>query len=619
MSKTSRLKIFASHRIDDECSIIENDIITPIRCGAVFDPENKKNIMGDDTGDNISERRCSFCELTVQYWAWKNVDLDYYGFCHYRRYFSWSNENFYENILKVIWEPYMTDEKIKKYHIDDVEAIRAEVEKYDIITVTPMDYSQTDYHTVREYYKNNFDWYEPDDLEVLEKVVADIYPEYYPVLLEQLDSQYTYYYNSYIMKKEIFHEYCSWLFDILFEFEKRIDLKHYSSEKMRSPGIMGERLFGVYLAYAEKKAKYKVGRKQLVFFNNTNMQKVFSPYFEHNDVPIFISSSDYFAPYASVTVQSLMENASSSNNYDIIFLHTDMSIRNQEIFKKMVKHRSNFNIRFYDVSPIIFEIPLEGNQFITKETFFRLIIANTFEQYDKAIFLDADTVVLRDIADLFNIDIGNAYLGATIDVHSEALVNGYPGEHENFKEYVTKELNMDDPYKYYQMGVLVMNLAAIREDYSLDQILTYSLSKKFVFLDQDILNSLFHKRIFKIDQVWDVFPDWGLYKRLYTPNEYYEEYVNASKDPYILHYAGPGKPWDFPYNNFAEYFWKYAKNSLFWGIILENKIQTELQKSKNSMTCQACSSGCLLKKAANKLFPAGSRRRKTIKKMLLKK
>ncbi|MDR0643885.1 MAG: DUF4422 domain-containing protein, partial [Treponema sp.] len=83
----SDIKIFVSHRIDKDSETINNPLFYPVRCGAVFDErEDKPNIPGDDTGDNISEKRLSYCELTVQYWAWKNVEADYYGLCHYRRY-----------------------------------------------------------------------------------------------------------------------------------------------------------------------------------------------------------------------------------------------------------------------------------------------------------------------------------------------------------------------------------------------------------------------------------------------------------------------------------------------------------------------------------------------------
>lgn len=72
------IKIFVSHRIDLDSETIDNPLYVPVRCGAVYDEQEDVRMLGDDTGENISERRMSFCELTVQYWAWKNVKVDYY-------------------------------------------------------------------------------------------------------------------------------------------------------------------------------------------------------------------------------------------------------------------------------------------------------------------------------------------------------------------------------------------------------------------------------------------------------------------------------------------------------------------------------------------------------------
>ena len=90
-NKKPLIKIFSTQRIDKKADVFDCDSIVPVRCGAVYDKTDGCGIIGDNTGENISEKRMTFCELTTQYWAWKNVDADYYGFCHYRRYFSFSS------------------------------------------------------------------------------------------------------------------------------------------------------------------------------------------------------------------------------------------------------------------------------------------------------------------------------------------------------------------------------------------------------------------------------------------------------------------------------------------------------------------------------------------------
>ena len=115
----TEIKIFVSHRIDLDSNTINCPLYVPIRCGAIYDKRNDITMIGDDTGDNISEKRLSFCELTVQYWAWKNVQADYYGLCHYRRYLSFSDYADGIDIHGRITEKYIGEDFEKKYGIDE--------------------------------------------------------------------------------------------------------------------------------------------------------------------------------------------------------------------------------------------------------------------------------------------------------------------------------------------------------------------------------------------------------------------------------------------------------------------------------------------------------------------
>ena len=112
------IKIFVSHRIDLDSETIDNPLYVPVRCGAVYDKRENVAMLGDDTGDNISEKRNSFCELTVLYWAWKNVKADYYGLCHYRRYISFAKEKYMtdNSAAGFLTEEYLNEKIRKKIH-----------------------------------------------------------------------------------------------------------------------------------------------------------------------------------------------------------------------------------------------------------------------------------------------------------------------------------------------------------------------------------------------------------------------------------------------------------------------------------------------------------------------
>ena len=131
------IKIFVSHRIDMDSQTIDNPLYIPVRCGAVFDDRENIDMLGDDTGDNISNKRLHYSELTVQYWAWKNCEAEYYGLCHYRRYLAFKNvENGnYRNDANQVVESVLSPFSAKKYGINDYYRMRNEIIKYDFLNI----------------------------------------------------------------------------------------------------------------------------------------------------------------------------------------------------------------------------------------------------------------------------------------------------------------------------------------------------------------------------------------------------------------------------------------------------------------------------------------------------
>lgn len=134
-----KIKIFVSHRKDINSATISNPLYINVVCGqALGNPQKGK--IGDNTGDNISIKQPYYSEYTVQYWAWKNVEADYYGLCHYRRYLSFADKMFPEyNDQRFAAEPNMKLKFIKKYGLLNPFKMRREIEKYDVITSVTYD------------------------------------------------------------------------------------------------------------------------------------------------------------------------------------------------------------------------------------------------------------------------------------------------------------------------------------------------------------------------------------------------------------------------------------------------------------------------------------------------
>lgn len=178
----------------------------------------------DNTGDNISEKNNTFCELTALYWAWKNIDTDVLGLCHYRRYLG--NGCFWEKKQKRLLK-----EK------DIVSILRSA----DIILPRKRHYW---IETREDQYIHA---HNAMDLKITEMVLQEKYPSFLPAWKHMLDSRSGHICNMFISKRELIHQYCDWLFDILFEVEKRLDISSYSKNDQRVFGFLGERLLDVWV------------------------------------------------------------------------------------------------------------------------------------------------------------------------------------------------------------------------------------------------------------------------------------------------------------------------------------------------------------------------------------
>ena len=220
----------------------EDRVYVPLHVGA----ENKTPLgyLPDNTGDNISAKNPNYCELTGLYWAWKNLDCEYIGLCHYRRYFG--NRVHTDNLEK------------KK----EAVLIREDYEKllatYDILLPKKRNYY---IETVRSQYENA---HNKRDLDEVENIIKEKYPEYVLPFTKVMERKKLYILNMFVMKKKSFDEYCAWLFDILFELEKRIDISSYNTYESRVFGFMAERLFNVWLEKQDLK-KYEL---PVVFLEN---------------------------------------------------------------------------------------------------------------------------------------------------------------------------------------------------------------------------------------------------------------------------------------------------------------------------------------------------------------
>lgn len=182
----------------------------------------------DNIGENISEKNPSYNELTGLYWIWKNSKEDIVGLCHYRRYFV----TYLGKIKNLLFN--------QKSNFIDEKYIKDKLEKYDIILHNKTFFKEGNAEQFRKTQKH------PEDIDIIKQIITEKYPEYKDSFNKIMRSKTCHLLNVFICKKEIIDEYCKWLFDILFEFESRLD-KSGEKDFSRRMGMIGERLFDVWI------------------------------------------------------------------------------------------------------------------------------------------------------------------------------------------------------------------------------------------------------------------------------------------------------------------------------------------------------------------------------------
>ncbi|SEJ03428.1 protein of unknown function [Lachnospiraceae bacterium A10] len=388
-------------------TLFKDDVLTPIHVGreTSFKRDSKsdsaqwlkRNCIGDDTGDNISSKNSSYNEMTSLYWAWKNYDKlgdpEYIGMMHYRRHFVFREGE--------KGEVRFDDLDVDNY-FDQIGYSKEKAEEF----VDGLDYV-VHMGTVDNVYKHYIDSHKKEDLDEAISIVKELHPEYSEVCDDYFAGNDSNFCNMFILKKELFFEYCEFVFSVLEEFERRVDL---TDKRL----FISERVTGIFFAklLKDKSLKYKVVPISYI------------------DAPIPVNivlhrKHDSLYPLA-VTLTSLLKSKEDRSVYNIkIVLDRDLSKYERYVIDKCCAGYSNVNLSF--------EINKKGQDLLS---FIESIYSNT----NKCLLLSDNALVLNDLRDFF----------PTVSV-DDYFISGSPKYGYNHKD---KKCVTDD--------VLVLNLAKIR-------------------------------------------------------------------------------------------------------------------------------------------------------------
>ncbi len=215
-------------------SPIQNSLYIPIFAGK--DNNNEMNIQGDATGDNIAELNSIINECTTLYWIWKNTKQKYIGLCHYRRYFSLGLENSLDDF------GILDDQYIDQY-LEDCDMIVAEA-------VTTYPFSIKDrlkLNVCKEAFEQGYT--------LVRNIIKQKYPEYIDDFDIFFERDILYPCNMFIASREIMDKYCNWLFDIIIDASRAIDVSKFDIYSRRIIGFMAERLLTLWIVHNGIKVK----------------------------------------------------------------------------------------------------------------------------------------------------------------------------------------------------------------------------------------------------------------------------------------------------------------------------------------------------------------------------
>jgi hypothetical protein len=181
----------------------------------------------DNTGENISVRNPTFCELTGLFWAWKHVDADYIGLVHYRRYFKGKGrgKDPFDRILKE-------------------EELRPLLGRYQVFL------PRKQYYVIETLYSHYAHTHYIEHLDKTRQILEENYPEYLPAFDKVMKQRSGHMFNMMICRRDILDEYCRWLFPILFALQDRVNVRNYSYFQGRYCGRVGEIILNVWIEHA---------------------------------------------------------------------------------------------------------------------------------------------------------------------------------------------------------------------------------------------------------------------------------------------------------------------------------------------------------------------------------
>lgn len=555
--------------------------IVPIQVGRANSNVTLCDMIGDDSGDNISERNGAWCELTALYWAWKNDrESDYIGLVHYRRVLDVTDTQGGGTV-----ETFPEEFDVSEWGQGASNWIFENLSDYDV--VVPREHEMG-----RRVEANYCHGHQATDWDVLRELINTQCPEYrdsFEVIAKGNKLRLG---NMGIMSRVLFDQYCEWLFGLLFAVEAAdVNRENYSVYQSRYIGFLAERLFSVFIHHLQS-LNGDVRIREVGILNTS--KAIVTPYMGSQDAPpldtvnIALSADRAYLPHAAAMLRSVMDHADPERSLNIFFLHSGIPAHDLTLLEMMVQERPNSCLHLLNIGGAFDESYRSKSRAPSNATYNRFLLFSLLPGLDRLLYLDCDMIVNADVCALFDSDIGASLIGAVPDWIMTRTLTGpiktIDPDVPDLSAYQQDILGLTDEQKskYFNAGVLLFNFAAMKDPKAFgDTLLLDARNNNYLFRDQDILNRAFKDSYVLLDARWNVFNSTDAsYGKVPLIN--HTKAMKARQDPWILHFAdGAYKPWKSHAVPHAGKYWSALIRTPFYAeVIAARKTQNKFLEVK---------------------------------------
>ncbi len=491
------LKIFVTHTSNKNDETIKNPLYVDVVAGAVNQKKTMpEGFVGDNTGENISDKNKYYCELSTQYWAWKNVEADYYGFCHYRRYMTLSSKDYSDYGESTrrgqINSSILSPETVKMFGLENADEMKKYVEQFDVIVPVEQDLSKLPTcQGIKKDVYGHFAGHDrmfmhAPDLDLLMELIDELFPEYSDDAKKFMRQPKFWGFNCFVMKKALFYELCEFEFTILEEMEKRIDNTYYNRQQSRIYGFMAEILSCLYFYHLKKERKdIRFGETQLIYFEHTEKIKTLEPKYEDGINVAFDLSNVENEPYFfSISATSFLETMNTEKKYNIVLMHRDMPKCYLESYKKQFETYGNIYVDSYNWKDI--ECEIKDKHLDIADC--RVLLPWVLSGYKKCLVLCWNVLFSNSIDGLYNLDMNGKTISATIDPLFTGHVRAIDPRYE---KYLKKYFTVDEHGLMHSSEVYLMDLEKARKQHEITDFVKKTERERVVTYGE-LLNSVYY-------------------------------------------------------------------------------------------------------------------------------